>query len=39
MKLFSRDLLLSGSMENHIILVGFFLMCLLYYVRFIVFAS
>ena len=39
MKLFSRYLLLSGFSDNHIILVGFFLMCLLHYIRFTVIAS
>ena len=31
MKLFSWDLLLSSFLDNHIIFVGFFLMCLLHY--------
>ena len=39
MKLFSRDLLLSGFLDKHIILVGLFLMCLLHYVKFTVIAS
>ena len=39
MKLFSCDLLLNGFLDNHIILVGFFLMCFLHYVRFTVIAS
>ena len=39
MKLFSQDLLLNGFSDNHIIFVGLFLMCLLFYVRFTVIAS
>ena len=39
MKLFSQDLLLNDFLDIHIIFVGFFLMCLLHYVRFIVIAS
>ena len=39
MKLFSCDLLLNGFSDNHIVIVGFFLMCKLHYVRFIVIAS